>query len=443
MYIDNLRRVGSMYNIFKLHNGLRIVVENIDYVNSVSVGLWVKNGSRNEDISENGISHFIEHMFFKGTKRRSAFNIAECIEEVGGQINAFTGKEATCFYIKVLDSHLNLALDVISDMIFNSVFSEEDIKKEKSVVIEEINMSDDSPEDVLSDLHSKAIWNNDSISYPILGNKENVRSFSRKQILDYIHKYYTPENSVISICGKIDINDIKNRVDNYFGRWDNHNLDPFTYSIPKFHNNNLFKKKNIEQVHLVFGIQGIENGNDDLYSVLLLSNMLGGGASSILFQKIREEKSLCYSIYSYISSFNNTGAVSVYTGLNPKYIYDAVAIIKEEINKFVENDIKSEKLYKIKEQLKGNYILGMESTTSRMFNNGKSVLFLNKVNAPEQIMSKIDAIDESKLKKVMDKTFGRGIKSSAFVGENVNMNIVENILSESKKPFGFGNSLKV
>ncbi|WP_446899522.1 M16 family metallopeptidase [Clostridium sp. LBM24168] len=432
-----------MYNIFKLNNGLKIVVEDIDYVNSVSVGLWVENGSRNEKVYENGISHFIEHMFFKGTKKRSAFNIAECIEEVGGQINAFTGKEATCFYVKVLDSHLKLALDVISDMIFNSQFSDDDIEREKSVVIEEINMGEDSPEDVLSDLHSKAIWGEDSISYPILGTKENVKSFNRKQLLDYIYQHYTPNNSVISICGKFDLNSIEDIVEEYFGRWDNHSIKNVTYSTPEFQNNHLFKKKNIEQIHLTLGIQGIENGNDDLYPVLLLSNILGGGASSILFQKIREEKSLCYSIYSYISSFSNTGAISIYTGLNPRYTYDAVSIINEEMNKFVEKGVGNEKLDKIKEQLKGNYILGMESTTSRMFNNGKSVLFLNKVSTPKEIMDKIDRIDECKLREVMNRTFGKGIKSSALVGESIDINIIKNLLGKYKNPFNFGNSLNV
>ncbi|MBA5850451.1 insulinase family protein [Clostridium sp. cel8] len=432
-----------MYNVFKMHNGLRVVLENIDYVNSVSVGLWVKNGSRNEDISENGISHFIEHMFFKGTKRRSAFKIAECIEDVGGQINAFTGKEATCFYVKVLDSHIDLALDVISDMIFESKFSPGDIDKEKGVVIEEINMSEDSPEDVLSDLQSSAVWGDDSLAYPILGTKENVSSFTKKQIVSYINEHYTPENSVISICGKFDSDKTIKMLDKYFGKWDNHSRNSFVYSSPEFKRNHFFKKKDIEQVHLTLGVCGIENGNEDLYTLILLSNLLGGGASSILFQKMREEMSLCYSIYTYISSFNNAGAVTIYTGLNPKYVYDAVSIIKEELNKFIKKDIEPDKLNKLKEQLKASYILGMESTTSRMFNNGKSLLFLNKVNTPQEIMNKIDTINNEKLNSVMEKTFKRGIKNSAFVGKDVDVSIISDLLEDYKNPFHSGKSLNV
>lgn len=233
-----------MYNLFTLDNGLRVVLENIDYVKSVSVGLWIENGSRNENLKNNGISHFIEHMMFKGTENRSALQIAECIEDVGGQINAFTGKEATCYYIKILNSHIELALEVLSDMLFNSKFKEEDIEKEKGVIIEEISMTEDSPEDVLSDLHCKAIWGDDSISYPILGTVETVKSFKRKDIVDYINKYYIPENSVISICGNFDINELEKLINKYFGNWNSgENKNITVYSKPKIENNHLFKNK--------------------------------------------------------------------------------------------------------------------------------------------------------------------------------------------------------
>lgn len=424
-----------MYDLFKLDNGLRIVLEKIDYVNSVSVGLWVENGSRNENIKNNGISHFIEHMFFKGTENRTALQIAECIEDVGGQINAFTGKEATCFYIKALDSHLDLALDVISDMLFNSKFLEEDIEKEKGVVIEEIKMSEDSPEDVLNDLHSSAIWGNDPLSLPILGTEETVKSFKREQIVDYISSHYIPENSVISISGNFDTNIIKNLVGKYFGNWNSSNKVVTNYSNPDILNKHMFRKKSIEQLHLSLGIPGIGSGNDELYSLLLLSNVLGGGASSILFQKIREEKGICYSIYSYISAFRNTGIVSIYTSLNPKYAADALHMIKEETDKFIKTGISNEKLIKAKEQLKGSYILGLESTSSRMFNNGKSVLFLNKINKPKDIIEKINNINKDKLNEVMEKTFLKGITNAAFVGEDIQLDLLKNIVSNDIVPF--------
>lgn len=432
-----------MYNLFKLRNGLRVVVENIDYVNSVSVGLWVKNGSRNEDKNNNGISHFIEHMFFKGTENRTALQIAECIEDVGGQINAFTGKEATCFYIRALDSHLELALDVISDMLFNSKFLEEDIEKEKSVITEEINMSEDSPEDVLSDLHSTAIWGEASISLPILGTERTVKSFTREQILGYVDSYYIPENSVISISGKFDMSSIEKLVEKYFGNWNSSNKKVTEYSKPEIIRNNLYKKKSIEQLHISLAMPGIETGNEDIYTLILLSNVLGGGASSILFQKIREEKGLCYAIYSYISSFVNTGVVNIYTSLNPKYAVDAISTIKDEISKFVKSGISSEKLAKSKEQLKGSYFLGLESTSSRMFSNGKAVLFLNRINKPEDLINKIDKIDKNKLNEVMEKTFAQGIINSAFVGESIDMTAINSILEKETISFENINSKSI
>jgi predicted Zn-dependent peptidase len=406
-----------MYNLFELNNGLRVVVEDIEYINSVSVGLWVENGSRNENITSSGISHFIEHMFFKGTSHRTAKEISEAVEDVGGQINAFTGKEATCFYIKALDSHLELSLDILSDMLFNSNFLEDEIEKEKGVIIEEIKMSEDSPEDVLIDLHTKAIWDTDSIALPILGTVETVRSFSRKTILDYIDSHYTPENLVISISGKFDMKNIEKLLEKYFGEWHCKSKNITKYSSPEILNNHYFRKKDIEQLHISLGIPGVEIGNDDTYTLILLSNILGGGASSRLFQKIREELGVCYSIYSYISAFKNTGTVSIYAGVNPLYAKVAIDAIGEEVSKFAKMGIDNERLRKAKEQLKGSYILGLESTSSRMFSNGKSLMFLDKINTPKDVLRKIDEIDMARVNSVIEKTFKRGIINSAYVGK--------------------------
>jgi predicted Zn-dependent peptidase len=406
-----------MYNLFKLNNGLRVVVENIEYVNSVSVGLWVENGSRNENIVNSGISHFIEHMFFKGTSRRTAKQISEAVEDVGGQLNAFTGKEATCLYIKALDTHLELSLDILSDMLFNSNFSEDEIEKEKGVIVEEIKMSEDSPEDVLIDLHTKAIWDTDSISLPILGTSDTVRSFSRKTIVDYIDAHYEPENLVISIAGKFDMKNIEKLLEKYFGDWNCKSKNITKYSSPELFNQHFFRKKDIEQLHISLGIPGVETGNDDTYALILLSNILGGGASSRLFQKIREDLGVCYSIYSYISAFKNTGIVSIYAGVNPMQAKVAIDAIQEEVTKFAKIGIDNERLYKTKEQLKGSYILGLESTSSRMFSNGKSVISLNKINTPKDVLRKIDEIDMSRVNNVMERTFKKGIINSSFVGK--------------------------
>ena len=410
-----------MYNLFKLDNGLRVIVEKIDYVKSVSVGLWVENGSRNENLLNNGISHFIEHMLFKGTENRTAKQIAEEIEDVGGQINAFTVKEATCFYTKTLDSHLELSLDVISDMLFNSKFEDKDIEKEKSVIIEEINMNEDSPEDVLSDIHSISVWGKDPISYPILGTADTIRSFNKDILKEYIEEYYIPENSVLSICGNVDMAIIEKLVKKYFGTWKSTNKKVTEYSSPDILNQHFYKQKPIEQLHINLGVRGVPLGNDDVYTLLLLNSVFGGSVSSILFQKVREELGLCYSVYSYLSSYNNTGILNIYTGVNPNQGAETIKVINEELNKFVINGISKERLFKSKEQIKANYILGLESMSSRMFSNGKSVLFLNRVNKPEDVMMKIDKISQDSINHIFSSCFKEGILNSAFVG-NIDLN---------------------
>lgn len=412
-----------MYKLIKLDNGLRIVLEHIPYVSSVSVGVFVQTGSRNENKHNNGISHFIEHMLFKGTNKRAGKEIAETIENVGGQINAFTSKEMTCFYTKSLNTHLDLSLDVLSDILLNSKLADEDIEKEKNVIYEEINMSEDSPEDVLMDLHSIAIWGEDSLSLPILGTKESLKGFNREILKEYMGKYYIPDNSVISICGNFNVTTIESLVDKYFGHWNvNENSKVLTnYSSPLILKDNLYRKKEIEQLHISLGIPGIEMGNDSIYPLLILTNILGGGASSILFQKLREEMSICYSVYCGLSSMKNTGIINIYLGLNTAVAAKAINAIKEQMNIFTKKGINEVQLYNSKEQLKGSYILGLESTSSRMFSNGKSALFLNKIKKPEEILNKIDKISMEHVNEVMEHTFKQGIVNSSFVGDISNI----------------------
>ncbi|MCJ7691716.1 MAG: insulinase family protein, partial [Clostridiaceae bacterium] len=296
-------------------------------------------------------------------------------------------------------------------------FSEDEIEKEKGVIFEEIKMSEDSPEDVLIDLHTKAIWDTDSISLPILGTSDTVGSFSRKTILDYMDAHYEPENLVISIAGKFDMKNIEKLLEKYFGAWSCKSKNITKYSKPELFNQHFFRKKDIEQLHISLGIPGVETGNDDTYALILLSNILGGGASSRLFQRVREELGVCYSIYSYVSAFKNTGIVSIYAGVNPMQAKVAMDAIQEEVTKFAKIGIDNERLCKTKEQLKGSYILGLESTSSRMFSNGKSVMLLNKINTPKDVLRKIDEIDMSRVNNVMESTFKKGIINSAFVGK--------------------------
>ena len=423
-----------MYNIFKLKNGLRIVTERMENVNSVSVGLMIKAGSRNETKDINGISHFIEHMFFKGTKKRNAKQIAEDIENVGGQLNAYTGKEATCYYVKALHTHLDVSLDVISDMILNSTFLDDEIEREKGVVSEEINMSADLPEDVLSDLQAVSIYGDDTLAYPILGTADNVRSFKRETILKYLGKYYNPSNAVLSICGKFDMNELEKMVENYFGNWQGEQVE-YEYSNPQCESNFLKIEKNIEQLHINLGFPGFAYNDNRGYSMLLLNNILGGGASSILFQKLREENGLCYTVYSYPMPYINTGSFNIYTGLSPNCGDKAINMIKNEISKFRKMEIKDDVISINKEKIKASYILGLESTSSRMFNNAKSVLYKGKIILEEEIIKKIDNISKDSLNEAMEYTFKDGILNGAFVGNNIDIDYFKTICQNDIETF--------
>ena len=418
-----------MYKKYTLDNGIRVVMEDISYVNSVSIGVWVDNGSIKEDKHINGISHFIEHMLFKGTSNRTAKQIAETIDNIGGQINAFTSKEYTCFYAKVIDSHLSIAIDVLADMINNSLFSEEDIEKEKSVVIEEINMYEDSPEDVVYDLLAETMFENTSLSLPILGTVDTLNSITREKLIDYFNNNYTVENLVISIAGNIKVDETIELLEKKFGIL-KHNSDKnnnIADSI-KFTQKIRGKYKKTEQLNFCIGMEGIPCGNDDIYSLLVLNNIFGGSMSSRLFQKIREEKGLVYSVYSHPSSYKNTGTFTIYAGLSPKQIYNVVNIIKNDIEELKLNLITIDELEKSREQLKGNYILGLESTSSRMAEIGKSELILGKICSPKEILEKIDKVTLEDVKETIDKIFNYNKFNIAYVGNITNKEAMENRL---------------
>lgn len=418
-----------MYTKHKLNNGIRIVTEDIPYVKSVSIGLWVEAGSRYESKMNNGISHFIEHMLFKGTKNRSAKKIAEDIDSIGGQLNAFTSKECTCYYAKVLDSHLDIAIDVLSDMLFNSIFDEKEIMKEKSVVTEEINMYEDSAEELAHDLLSQTIFDNHPLSFPILGKKNTIANINRKSILEYFNLYYSPENLVISVVGNIDEEQVLNLLEEKFGDWKNSIKDiPNSPKPPFVKRNFISKEKDTEQLHLCVGLEGVQESSDSLYSLLVLNNLFGGSMSSRLFQRVREDKGLAYSIYSYPSTYKDTGTFTIYAGLNPKEIINLSEIIIQEIMNIKKNNFSSDEIYKSKEQLKGNYILGLESTSSRMSALGKSELLRGKVNTQREIINKIDEVSKRSINDLIEKIFNYNKMNIAYVGKLENSDRVKNKL---------------
>ncbi len=400
----------------KLDNGIRVVYEHIPYMRSVAFGLWISSGSRNERSANNGISHFIEHMLFKGTKTRTAKEIAAVIDNIGGQLNGFTGKECTCIYTRTLDEHLEIAVELLADMIFNSRFSKKDIAVEKSVVCEEINMHEDDPEDLVHDMLYSAVWKTNSLGYPILGTKEGLDALDKKDIKEYFSSHFNPCNLVIAVAGSFDESMILDVIHKHFGGWTVEDAKSTIFDVPDFKNGIMIREKDTEQVNICIGFESIEHGNDDIYPLLIANNILGGGMSSRLFQKIREQKGLVYSVYTFPSSYKNAGLFTVYAGMKPDNLAKVIKIIIDEIEDFKDKGIDLEDLGKSKEQLKGNFILGLEGTGNRMNSIGKSELLLGYILTPEEVLSKIDAVNPDDMSRVIEKVFDFDKAGFAAIG---------------------------
>ena len=390
---------------YTCQNGVRVVLENIPTVRSVAIGIWIGTGSRNETPEINGISHFLEHMFFKGTKTRSAREIAESFDSIGGQVNAFTSKEYTCYYAKVLDNHASFALEVLADMFFNSTFDEEELMKEKNVVFEEIKMYEDTPDDIVHDLLSKAIYENHPLGYPILGTEQTLQTFSSETLKKYVSEAYTPENVVVSIAGNISEAFIK-QVESYFGSYQGQrNASLFANHSPDFNTNQISRKKETEQAHLCIGYQGLKVGHDNIYSLIVLNNILGGSMSSRLFQEVREQRGLAYSVFSYHSAYQDNGIVTIYGGTGAKQLDLLFDTIQETLGKLKDSGITDKELNNSKEQLKGSLMLSLESTNSRMSRNGKNELILSRHRSLDEIVSQIDCVSKPSVDELTNRIF--------------------------------------
>jgi predicted Zn-dependent peptidase len=388
---------------YTCQNGVRIVLENIPTVRSVAIGVWIGTGSRNEIPESNGISHFLEHMFFKGTKTRTAREIAESFDSIGGQVNAFTSKEYTCYYAKVLDTHADFALEVLSDMFFHSTFDEEELKKEKNVVYEEIKMYEDTPDDIVHDLLGRAIYENHPLGFPILGTEETLATFTGETLKKYMHDLYTPENVVVSIAGNVPETFI-NEVEKYFGSYEAGTTQK-TENLPVFHTNQITRKKETEQAHLCLGYEGLKVGHEDIYSLIVLNNVLGGSMSSRLFQEVREQRGLAYSVFSYHSAYQDSGILTIYGGTGAKQLDVLFETIQETLEKLKKEGISEKELMNCKEQLKGSLMLSLESTNSRMSRNGKNELMIKRHRSLDEIVNQIDQVTKDGVDRLANTIF--------------------------------------
>lgn len=404
-----------MYQRTILSNGLRVICETIPHVHSVSLGVWVGSGSRYEDPYYNGISHFIEHMFFKGTTNRTTKQIAESIDAVGGQLNAFTTKEYTCFYAKVLSQHFQLGLDLLSDMVTNSVFAPVEIEKEKLVILEEIKSFEDSPDELIHDLFLSSMLKGHPLGWTILGSPETVQRIDRKAILNYLKHHYTPDNIVMAVAGNIQFDQVVAEVEKRFSRLEG-KLKQELPAIPVLEPDLIIRNKDTEQVHLCIGTRGICRKDVNKYPVFVLDSILGGSASSRLFQRLREERGLVYVTGSNHSSYRDTGVFSIYAGTSLKNFDLVISLIKEEIIKLKSHLVEVDELARAKEQLKGNLLLSLESTCNRMSRLAKTEIFNDQILTPEESVAKIEAVTREEILKVAKQLFGDGLLVTAAIG---------------------------
>lgn len=387
----------------QLNNGLRIVMEKMPTFRSVTFGIWIKTGSRNESLVTNGISHFIEHMLFKGTKRFDAKKIAEIFDGIGGNVNAFTSKEYTCFYAKVLDEHLEIALDILSDMFFNSLLDADELAREKNVILEEISMYEDDPDDLVHDLVTVASYGNHPLAYPILGTSERLAPMGPDQLRLFMKDRYTIENTVISIAGHIDDSVIP-VLEKYFGGFDIHGSEQ-KLSAPTFKGELAFHKKKTEQNHICINFPGGKIDDPRYYAMVLLNNALGGGMSSRLFQEIREKRGLAYSVYSYYTAHADSGLFTIYAGTAPKQTQDVFELTHNLLHDLKVNGLTEYELEQGKQQLKGSLILGLESTSSMMNRLGKNEIMLGQHDTVDETIRYIEEVQMEDIRSVIDDMF--------------------------------------
>lgn len=406
-----------MFHETILSNNLTVIYEQLPHLRSVAFGIWIGAGSRFEPGRVSGISHLIEHMVFKGTQKRSARDIAVEIDNMGGQINAFTSKDCTCFYTKTLDNDLESAIEMLSDMLFHSTFDEQALEVEKNVIYEEINMYEDDPEELVHDILSEEVWHQGPLGNSILGTKETLERMDRNDILEYMSEYYLPDNCVISVVGNFDEKRLMDTIEKYFHAWRPKKSSlPMTVN-PPFKSRYHYRQKNIEQVHVCLGFDGISMSDDRLFPMLVLNNIIGGGMSSRLFQTIREELGMAYSIYSVPSFYKDTGLFTIYAATNPDQVNDMLNHMHAEIDGLITSGIGVEELERCKRQLKGSYILGLDSTTGRMTTNGKSKLITGIANTPDEILSSIEKVNMDDIAALVKFLFVNKLPAAVVLGE--------------------------
>jgi len=405
-----------MVNKTVLNNGVRVISENIPHAYSVSIGIWVANGSRHERRESNGVAHFIEHLLFKGTKRRSALEIAREIDSVGGILNAFTGREFVCYYAKVLDAFLPKAVDLLSDIFLNSIFDPEEIEKERKVILQEINMLEDTPDDYIHDLFSQQLWHGHPLGMPIIGNEESVGGLSRNFIVDYRNQKYCAEDIIITAAGKVDHQELLNSLSDMCAQIQSGSRSK-TARRPTYKKRVAVFEKDLEQVHLCLGLKALPQNHEARYSAHIMNTILGGSMSSRLFQEVREKAGLAYAIYSYMANHSDTGSLAVYAGTSQESLAEVIELTLREFKRLKSETVSSVEVDSAKAQLKGNILLSLESSDNRMTKLAKNEIYFGRYQPFEEIIAGFDRVTAKTLKELCERLFDDRFVTLVLMGK--------------------------
>jgi len=413
-----------------LNNGIRILSKKIPHARSVSMGVWVNVGARDESLSENGLSHFIEHMIFKGTKKRSALQIAKEFDCIGGNTNAFTTMENTCYHAKVMDTHLETMVDILSDIFLSSVFDSIEVEKERAVIFQEIGMTEDSPEEYIHILSGNTYWGNNPLGRSILGPRENVLSFDAETIRGFFSRLYQPERILISVAGNVEHNHFANLVGQQFESINASNGFPVRIT-PTGQSKVTIHSKDLEQIHICMNAKGLSITDQKRYAFSLINTILGGNMSSRLFQEIRENRGLAYSVYSFISSHVDTGMYGVYVGVDPKNAKEAIEIILNEIFKLKKTAVDSTELQSAKEYTKGNLMLASESIDNQMVRLAQNEIHFSRYIPLQEVVNKIEEVTTDDIIDLASTLFGNDQFAISLLGPVADKKSYEDILTAS------------
>ena len=399
----------------RYENGLRLVVKEMEGLMSVTMGILVGTGASVETDAEDGISHFIEHMQFKGTKKRNAFEISDAFDRLGAQVNAFTGKDLTCYYSKCTSDHTAACFELLSDLFLNSTFPEDEMEREKGVVCEEISMNEDTPEDLCLDLLARAFYGKENYGRNILGTSDNVRKFTVADIQKYKNARYCPENIVISFAGGVDLQTAQALVERYFDNLPKGKFENRPPKIVKPHLS-LVKRKPIEQMHIAIAYPSVPRGDEREDLVGALNGILGGSMSARLFQEVREKRGLAYSVYSYVSSFPEAASQNIYAGVNPIHAEEAYEAILDVVKTMKEKGITEDEFLRSREQMKSGMFFSNESSNSQMLLYGKYMLYFDKIFDFEEKLARINEMTYKKAQEVLSDMFDEHEKAVAVIG---------------------------